>query len=115
MAKVLLERIGSPIEKVMDLNEYKINLEKMQQLNETYKSKREEIKAGWGETYIERVHKKGKMTTWERIEFLKDTGSKVFPIGTFVNYGLDLDFDRYCSDFDRNNWCYNSRNTRTCC
>ena len=90
MAKVILERIGSPIEKVMDLNEYKINLQKIQQLNETYKSKREEIKAGWGETYIERVHKKGKMTTWERIEFLKDTRSKVFPIGTFVNYGLDF-------------------------
>ncbi|MBC8180841.1 propionyl-CoA carboxylase [candidate division KSB1 bacterium] len=90
MAKVLLERIGSPIESAVDLNDYRKNLQEMEKLNSSYISKREKIKAGWGERYVERVHKKGKMTTWERIEFLKDPESKIFPIGTFVNYGIDF-------------------------
>jgi acetyl-CoA carboxylase carboxyltransferase component len=90
MAKVLMERIGSGIESFMDPAVYKCNLEYMQQTNNSYLEKREEVKAGWGETYVERVHKKGKLTTWERIELLKDPGSRVFPIGTFVNYGLEF-------------------------
>jgi len=90
MAKIILERIGSPIETFMDPEEYQRNLQHMEQLNQDYQAKREEIKAGWGPKYVERVHKKGKMTTWERIELLKDPGSRVFPIGTFVNYGLEF-------------------------
>ena len=90
MAKVLLEKIGSPIESFMDLNEYNRNLEHMKKLDKSYLSKREDIKKGWGEKYVERVHKKGKMTTWERIEFLKDPGSDIFPVGTFVNYGIEF-------------------------
>lgn len=90
MAKVLLERIGSPLESIMDIDGYKKNLGDMQKLNQRYISRRDEIKAGWGDEYVERVHKKGKMTTWERIDYLKDPDSKVFPIGTFVNYGLDF-------------------------
>ena len=90
MAKVLLQQIGSPIESFMDLNEFEKNLKNMQKLNDEYLTKREEIRAGWGEKYIERVHKKGKMTTWERIEYLKDPGTEIFSIGTFVNYGIDF-------------------------
>lgn len=90
MAKVLLERIGSPVESFMDPGVYKANLEHMKQLNQIYLDGREEVKAGWGEKYVERVHKKGKLTTWERIELLKDPGSNVFPIGTFVNFGLEF-------------------------
>ncbi|MCK4763255.1 MAG: propionyl-CoA carboxylase [Candidatus Aminicenantes bacterium] len=90
MAKVLLERIGSAVENFMDPQEYEKNLEYMQKVNSSYTEKREEVKAGWGEEYVARVHKKGKMTTWERIDALKDPGSKVYPIGTFVNYGLEF-------------------------
>ena len=90
MSKVILERIGSPIETFMDPEEYKTNLEYMKKMNESYLSKRVEIKAGWGDEYIERVHKKGKLTTWERVELLKDPGTGVFPIGTFVNYGVEF-------------------------
>ncbi len=90
MAKVLLDRIGSSIESIMDKKEYKNNLESMEKLNQAYISKREEIKNGWGDEYIERVHQKGKLTTWERIEYLKDTGTRIFPIGTFVNYSVDF-------------------------
>jgi acetyl-CoA carboxylase carboxyltransferase component len=90
MAKVLLERIGSPVESFMDPGEYRKNLEHNQGLDRTYIEARQEIRAGWGEKYTERVHQKGKMTTWERIEALKDPGSRVFSIGSFVNYGLEF-------------------------
>jgi acetyl-CoA carboxylase carboxyltransferase component len=30
------------------------------------------------------------MTAWERIEFLKDPGTRALPVGTFVNYGLNF-------------------------
>jgi len=90
MAKVLMERIGSPIESFIDPGEFKANLDHMNKLNTEYESKRAEVKAGWGEKYVQRVHKKGKLTSWERVEQLKDPGSKIFPIGTFVNYGIEF-------------------------
>jgi len=90
MAKVLLEKIGAPIETIIEQNLFQNNLEEMQELDQRYISKRKEIKAGWGEEYVERTHKKGKLTTWERIERLKDPGSRVYPVGTFVNYGLEF-------------------------
>ena len=34
-------------------------------------ARRAEVHAGWGEEYVERVHAKGKLTTWERLEILK--------------------------------------------
>ncbi len=44
-------------------------------------------RAGWGATAAARVHEKGKLTTWERIEALVDPGSRVFEVGTLVNWG----------------------------
>ncbi len=88
MAKVFLERIGQPIEAFMNAQEFASNREQMNQLNQDFQAKRAEVKAGWGPSYVERIHKKKKMTTWERIDFLKDPGTEVFPIGTFVNYGV---------------------------
>ncbi len=90
MAKVILERIGSPIESFMDPALFRKNLEHMESLNQRYVTAREEIKNGWGEKYIDRVHQKGKLTTFERIEMLKDAGTEVFPVGTFVNYGKEF-------------------------
>lgn len=90
MAKIILERIGSEIEHFMDPGVFKANLEHMENINASYREKREEVKAGWGEKYVERVHKKGKLTTWERIDRLKDPGTEIYPIGTFVNFGLEF-------------------------
>jgi 3-methylcrotonyl-CoA carboxylase beta subunit len=90
MAKVILERIGSHIESFMDSQTFKANKEYMEKLNRDYSEKRDEVKDGWGEKYVGRVHKKGKLTTWERIDLLKDPGTKVYPIGTFVNYGIEF-------------------------
>ena len=53
--------------------------------------RRAEVQAGWGDKYVDRVHEKDKLTTRERLERLKDEGSNIFEVGTFVNYGLDFD------------------------
>ena len=90
MAKVLLQPIGSSLETFMRPEECRTNAEAMEKLEQSLSAKRDEVRAGWGDEYVERVHKKGKLTTWERIERLKDTGSEVFPIGTFVNYGREF-------------------------
>jgi acetyl-CoA carboxylase carboxyltransferase component len=49
--------------------------------------RRAEVRRGWGDDYVERVHKKGKLTARERLALLADPGSEVFEVGTFVNYG----------------------------
>ena len=49
--------------------------------------RRAEVKRGWGDKYAARVHDKGKLTTRERIERLRDPNSELFEVGTFVNYG----------------------------
>lgn len=88
MAKVILESIGSPVETFLDPEQYRKNIRSMEEKNRSYIDKRDEIHSGWGEEYIQRLRKKGKLTSWERIDLLKDPGSRVFPIGTFVNYGI---------------------------
>jgi 3-methylcrotonyl-CoA carboxylase beta subunit len=42
------------------------------------------VREGWG---AEKVHQKGKLTTWERIARLVDADAPVLPIGTLVNWG----------------------------
>ena len=93
MAKVLLQPVGTPLDTVSD-PVYQENCEHMHALDRDILDKRQEVREGWGEEYVKRVHQKGKLTTWERIELLKDEGSPVFPIGTFVNYGKDFDGKR---------------------
>jgi 3-methylcrotonyl-CoA carboxylase beta subunit len=88
MAKVFLHPIGAPVPDVVADSTYRANLDRMTVLNKLLQDRRDEVHAGWGKTYIERVHAKGKLTTWERIEQLQDPGSRVFPINTFVNYGV---------------------------
>jgi 3-methylcrotonyl-CoA carboxylase beta subunit len=87
MAKVLLHPVGSSVEEAMAARDYESNVARMTELTSTLEERRADVRAGWGEEYVERVHAKGKMTTWERIEALKDPGTRVFPINTFVNYG----------------------------
>jgi len=90
MAKVILERIGSGLDSFLNKSDFENNLKRLQKLNERYISGREEVHSGWGEKYIQRVHKKGKLTVHERIDLLKDRDTRVFTIGTFVNYGIDF-------------------------
>jgi acetyl-CoA carboxylase carboxyltransferase component len=87
MAKVILYPVGSPLEEAAATQDHAQNREAMGRLNQVLFDRRAEVRAGWGETYEKRVRAKGKMTTWERIEALKDPGSGIFSVGTFVNYG----------------------------
>lgn len=90
MAKVILGKIGDPIDSFIEKSIYSENHKNLEKLNSRYTTILEEIKQGWGPKYIERVHKKGKLTAWERIESLKDEGTRIFPIGSFVNYGMEF-------------------------
>lgn len=90
MAKVILNKIGEPVDNFIDKDSFKKNRIYMSRLNSGYMEILDDLRKGWGDKYIERVHKKGKMTAWERIEFLKDNDSGIFPIGSFVNWGLEF-------------------------
>jgi len=90
MAKVILNTIGDKISKFISKEAFKKNLLNIQKMNSRYEKIFSEIKKGWGDKYIKRVHKKGKMTAWERIELLKDDDSDILPIGSFVNWGLEF-------------------------
>ena len=53
--------------------------------------KRDVVRAGWGEKYVERVHQKAKLTTLERIALLIDSNSEIFPVCSLVNWGRDFE------------------------
>lgn len=67
--------------------ERSVNREHNDALGQALDEKRRVVREGWG---AERVHRKGKLTTWERIERLVDEGSDVLPVGTLVNWGRDF-------------------------
>lgn len=91
MAKLDLSPIGQSLTRD---EEFHSNHNGIIALNERIQSLREQCYGGWGVKYQERVHQKGKMTTWERVEALKDEGSTVYPIGTFVNEGVIFEGDK---------------------
>lgn len=53
-------------------------------LEQTLEAHRAVVREGWGS---EKVHRKGKLTTWERVERLVDPGGRILPVGTLVNWG----------------------------
>jgi acetyl-CoA carboxylase carboxyltransferase component len=87
VAKVILEPIGSPRERFLPDGEWRRQRERMAALNAALEARRDEVRDGWGEEYRERLRRKGKLTSWERIERLKDPGTPVRCFGTLVNYG----------------------------
>ncbi len=88
MARVPLKPIGSVVqtEDPSFQHQRSENLRIGQKISDL----KAEIKQGWGKSAQDRVRAKGKLTTWERIDVLKDEGSTVFPIGTFVNHGREF-------------------------
>ncbi len=87
MAKVPLVPIGRPTDAFLDTNELDHQRAANAEREAVLEERRASVHAGWGEKYRERVHKKGKLTTRERIELLKDDASRIFEVGTFVNWG----------------------------
>ena len=87
MAKVILEPIGEAHEQSFRDEVWQAQREQMERHNQELQLKRDWVRDGWGEKYRDRVRAKGKLTTWDRIDSLKDEDSPVLPIGTLVNYG----------------------------
>jgi len=92
VAKVILEPLGSAVDAESDATRQ--NLAHMDRLEARLTAMREQIKDGWGATYRERLHKKNKLTTWERVELLADPGTRICPVGSFVNWGYDYEGGR---------------------
>ena len=87
MAHVRIRPIGSPRDALADDRTFATRRERLGQLEGRLREAREEVHSGWGEKYVDRVHAKGKLTARERIERLKDPGSRIHEVGTFVNHG----------------------------
>jgi acetyl-CoA carboxylase carboxyltransferase component len=98
MAHVPLVPIGDPLAAVTDqasIDDHRETLgadhrAALAALEHRLRERRGEVHAGWGDSYVERVHKKGKLTARERIERLVDPGSPIREVGTFVNYGEEF-------------------------
>lgn len=90
MAHVPLVPIGASREQVADERSFTEQREDLAALEAKLEERRAEVHAGWGDKYKERVHKKGKLTARERIEQLKDPGTRIHEVGTLVNQGLNF-------------------------
>ncbi|MEO6708421.1 MAG: carboxyl transferase domain-containing protein, partial [Planctomycetota bacterium] len=86
MAKVPLIPIGHPRADFLDAASFDKHRVAMRALEKTLEDRRAKIRDGWGASYAERVHAKGKWTARERLERLKDPGSESFEVGSFVNF-----------------------------
>lgn len=86
MAKVPLQPFGRARDAFLGDDSYAKNLEAMGALDGELQTKRTEVAKGWGDEYVARVHKKGKLTSRERIALLQDKGSSPFEVLTFVNH-----------------------------
>ena len=90
MADIKMKKLGNPLAQLNMEEKYRINKETSEESNQILLDRRAVVKQGWGERYQKRTHEKGKMTTWERIEMLRDPESQLFPLQTFVNYGREF-------------------------
>ncbi|HEY3802257.1 MAG TPA: carboxyl transferase domain-containing protein [Kofleriaceae bacterium] len=87
MAFVPLVPIGDALATLADERTAADQRAALGKLEDTLRARRTDVYAGWGPTYVDRVHKKGKLTARERLERLVDPGTRTFEVGTFVNYG----------------------------
>src|SRR5215831_9634415 len=87
MAFVPLVPIGAPLAQLVDERTAADQRAALATLEDRLRARRAEVHAGWGPAYVERVHKKGKLTARERLARLADAGTRTFEVGTFVNFG----------------------------
>jgi 3-methylcrotonyl-CoA carboxylase beta subunit len=90
MPHVPLVPIGNPRAHVVDDRTFEEHGRRLAELEAALAERRAEVASGWGDKYVQRVHAKGKLTTRERLERLRDPGSRLFEVGTFVNYGEEF-------------------------
>ncbi len=86
MAIVPLVPIGSPLDRFASPASLEKNAATMREREELLASRRAKVADGWGPKYAARVREKSKLTTRERLERLKDAGTRLFEVGTFVNF-----------------------------
>ncbi len=86
MAHVPLRPIGSGEPPAPDAR----SAERLAELERTLRERRAEVQAGWGPKYAERIAKKGKLTSRQRLERIADPDTETFEVGTFVNYGEEF-------------------------
>ncbi len=87
MAKVPLVPLGRPRDAFLDATTFARNQSALAAKEGELAARRAKVALGWGAEYVERVHAKSKLTSRERIERLKDPGSEIREVGTFVNHG----------------------------
>src|SRR5690606_26004005 len=80
--------VGSPIAEVTGPEDAATNRAWQDEIAARVAAAGAETHDGWGAGYADRVHAKGKLTTWERIAALVDPDSDVFEVGTLVNHGV---------------------------
>jgi 3-methylcrotonyl-CoA carboxylase beta subunit len=83
--KIALEPIGGDVS--IGAAELERSLLELSKVESGIKEKRQVTRDGWG---ADRAHRKGKQTTWERIEALVDPGTEPRSVGTLVNWGRDF-------------------------
>jgi 3-methylcrotonyl-CoA carboxylase beta subunit len=88
MAHVPLVPIGAPRDAFLDDATFARQGEGLAERNQRLAQERARVAAGWGDKYVERVHRKAKLTARERLERLIDEGTTPFEVGTFVNHGV---------------------------
>ena len=87
MAFVPLAPIGDPLAILADARTVAERRAALAALEYRLLARRDEVHAGWGPSYVDRVHAKGKFTARERLARLADPDTRTFEVGTFVNYG----------------------------
>ncbi len=97
MAKVRLDPLGDPRDRILPGEAWEVQAAGVDALNRSLRDLRKQVRAGWGPEYEERVRRKGKLPTWDRIERLKDRESPILPIGTLVNHGRTFGKDEKTS------------------
>jgi len=87
MAIVPLTPIGSPREQVCDERTFTEWREALVAREQVLDERRAKVHQGWGPSYLQRLHERGKLSARERVARLVDDASEVFEVGTFVNWG----------------------------
>lgn len=87
MARLWMHPVGHAPSEFLGAEDIARNRARMVALEQELEQKLQTVREGWGPSYVERVHKKGKLTTWERIRALIDEGTEVFELNTLVNWG----------------------------
>ena len=91
MARLPLHPLGAELDTLSSATDQAARRDHATSLDAALQDKRDTVHGGWGERAVARVHDKGKWTTWERIEALKDPGTDVFEVGTLVNWGVTFE------------------------